>query len=82
MENQFFVCVYFDGEILTTTAGCIFECRKQVAMSFNKNISFDDIKERISKKFIDIVGKGSQTFLQVSSFDGSHKILRNRTCRR
>ena len=50
MENQFFVCVFFDGEILTTTVGCIFECRKQVAMNFNRNISFDDMKEKISEK--------------------------------
>ncbi|KAH1113699.1 hypothetical protein J1N35_007077 [Gossypium stocksii] len=50
MENKFFVCVYFDGEILTTSVGCIFECRKQVAMRFNRNISFDDMKEKISEK--------------------------------
>ncbi|PPD88816.1 hypothetical protein GOBAR_DD14222 [Gossypium barbadense] len=49
MENQFFICVYFDGEILITV-GCIFECRKQVAMRFNRNISFDDMKEKISEK--------------------------------
>ncbi|PPD86851.1 hypothetical protein GOBAR_DD16211 [Gossypium barbadense] len=50
MENQFFVCIYFDGKILTTTVGCIFECHKQVAMRFNRNISFDDMKGKISEK--------------------------------
>ncbi|PPD97882.1 hypothetical protein GOBAR_DD05084 [Gossypium barbadense] len=50
MENQFFVCVYFDGEILTTIVGCIIECCKQVTMRFNRNISFDDMKEKISEK--------------------------------
>ncbi|KAH1045984.1 hypothetical protein J1N35_036768 [Gossypium stocksii] len=50
MENKFVVCVYFDGEILTTSVGCIFECQKQVAMRFNRNISFDDMKEKISEK--------------------------------
>ncbi|KAH1065744.1 hypothetical protein J1N35_030731 [Gossypium stocksii] len=50
MENKFFVCVYFNGEILTTSVGCIFEYRKQVAIRFNRNISFDDMKEKISEK--------------------------------
>ncbi|KAK5832074.1 hypothetical protein PVK06_015874 [Gossypium arboreum] len=56
MENQFFVCVFFDGEILTTV-GCIFECRKQVAMRFSKNISFDDMKEKISEKIYKRCGR-------------------------
>ncbi|KAK5792548.1 hypothetical protein PVK06_033663 [Gossypium arboreum] len=57
MENQFFVCVFFDGEILTTTVGYIFECRKQVAMRFSKNISFDDMKEKISEKIYKRCGR-------------------------
>ncbi|PPD95066.1 hypothetical protein GOBAR_DD07906 [Gossypium barbadense] len=50
MDNQFFVCVYFDGIILTTIVGCIFECWQQIAMRFNRNILFDDMKEMISAK--------------------------------
>ena len=57
MENQFFECVYFDREILTTSVGCIFECRKQVAMRFNRNISFDDMKEKISEKIYKPCGR-------------------------
>ncbi|PPD98504.1 hypothetical protein GOBAR_DD04464 [Gossypium barbadense] len=37
MDDKFFVCVYFDGVILTTSVGCIFECRQQIAMRFNRN---------------------------------------------
>ncbi|KAH1040118.1 hypothetical protein J1N35_041861 [Gossypium stocksii] len=57
MDNQFFVCVCFDRIILTTTIGCIFECRQQIAMRFNRNVSLDDIKERISAKFVRRCGK-------------------------
>ncbi|PPD77748.1 hypothetical protein GOBAR_DD25330 [Gossypium barbadense] len=52
MDNQFFVYVYFDGIILTTTIGCIFECPQQIVMRFNRNVSFDDMKEMISAKII------------------------------
>ncbi|KAL1135786.1 hypothetical protein V6Z11_A12G195700 [Gossypium hirsutum] len=57
MDNQFFVCVYFDGIILTTTVGCIVECRQQIAMRFNRNVSFDDIKEIISAKIVRRCGR-------------------------
>ncbi|PPD97056.1 hypothetical protein GOBAR_DD05916 [Gossypium barbadense] len=52
MDNQFFVCVYFDGIILITIVGCIFECQQQIAMRFNRNVSFDDMKEMISAKIV------------------------------
>ncbi|KAH1113842.1 hypothetical protein J1N35_007220 [Gossypium stocksii] len=48
MDNQFFVCVYCGGIILTTTVGCIFECRQQIAMRFNRNVLLDDMKGRIN----------------------------------
>ncbi|KAK5835366.1 hypothetical protein PVK06_011054 [Gossypium arboreum] len=57
MDNQFFVCVYFDGIILTTTVGCIFECRQQIAMRFNRNVSFDDMKGIISAKIVRRCGR-------------------------
>ncbi|PPD73219.1 hypothetical protein GOBAR_DD29856 [Gossypium barbadense] len=57
MDNQFFVCVYFDGIILTTTVGCIFERRQQIAMRFNRNVSFDDMKEMISAKIVRRCGR-------------------------
>ncbi|PPD93927.1 hypothetical protein GOBAR_DD09028 [Gossypium barbadense] len=52
MDNQFFICIHFNGIILTTTVGCIFECRQQITMRFNRNVSFDDIKELISAKIV------------------------------
>ncbi|PPD85337.1 hypothetical protein GOBAR_DD17731 [Gossypium barbadense] len=52
MDNQFFVCVYFDREILRTTVGCIFEFHQQIAMRFNRNMSVDDMKEIISAKIV------------------------------
>ncbi|KAK5833485.1 hypothetical protein PVK06_017325 [Gossypium arboreum] len=57
MDNQFFVCVYFDGIILTTTVGCIFECRQQIAMRFNRNVSLDDMKGRINVKIVRRCGR-------------------------
>ncbi|KAH1091735.1 hypothetical protein J1N35_018992 [Gossypium stocksii] len=57
MDNQFFACVYFDGIILTTTVGCIFECRQQITMRFNKNVSLDDMKGRINAKIIRHCGR-------------------------
>ncbi|KAH1058001.1 hypothetical protein J1N35_036066 [Gossypium stocksii] len=57
MDNQFFVCVYFDGIILTTTVGCIFECRQQIAMRFNRNVSLDDMKGRINAKIVRRCGR-------------------------
>ncbi|KAK5842521.1 hypothetical protein PVK06_004890 [Gossypium arboreum] len=57
MDNQFFVCVYFDGIILTTTVGCIFECRQQIAMRFNRNVSLDDMKGRINVKIVRRYGR-------------------------
>ncbi|PPD94106.1 hypothetical protein GOBAR_DD08879 [Gossypium barbadense] len=50
MEAKFLVCVYFDGVILTTSVGCVFECRQQIAMRFNRNVSFDEMKARINAK--------------------------------
>ncbi|KAH1097211.1 hypothetical protein J1N35_014132 [Gossypium stocksii] len=52
MDNQFFVCVYFDGIILTITIECIFECRQQIAMRFNRNVLLDDMKGRINAKIV------------------------------
>ncbi|PPE02148.1 hypothetical protein GOBAR_DD00841 [Gossypium barbadense] len=57
MDNQFFVSVYFNGIILTTTVGCIFECRQQIAMRFNRYVSFDDMKEMISAKIVRRCGR-------------------------
>ncbi|PPD98687.1 hypothetical protein GOBAR_DD04271 [Gossypium barbadense] len=57
MDDKFFVCVYFDGIILTITVGCIFECRQQIAMRFNRNISLDDMKGRINAKIVRHCGK-------------------------
>ncbi|KAK5793514.1 hypothetical protein PVK06_034663 [Gossypium arboreum] len=57
MDNQFFVCIYFDGIILTTTIGCIFECRQQIAMRFNRNVSLYDMKERVSTKIVRRCGR-------------------------
>ncbi|PPD77733.1 hypothetical protein GOBAR_DD25340 [Gossypium barbadense] len=57
MDNQFFVCIYFDGVIMTTTIGCIFECRQQITMRFNRNVSFDAMKERISVKIVRRCGR-------------------------
>ncbi len=48
MDAKFLVCVYFDGVILTTSVGCVFECRQQIAMRFNRNVSFDEMKARIN----------------------------------
>ncbi len=50
MDAKFLVCVYFDGVILTTSVGCVFECRQQIAMRFNRNVSFDEMKARINAK--------------------------------
>ncbi|KAH1114549.1 hypothetical protein J1N35_007927 [Gossypium stocksii] len=57
MDNQFFVYVYFDGVMLTTIVGCIFDCCKQIAMRFNRNVLFDDMKERISAKIVRHYGR-------------------------
>ncbi|KAH1081993.1 hypothetical protein J1N35_021754 [Gossypium stocksii] len=57
MDNQFFVCVYFDGIILTTTVGCIFECQQQIEMRFNRNVSLDDMKGRINAKIVRRCGR-------------------------
>lgn len=58
MDNQFFVCVYFDGVILTTV-GCIFECRQQVAIRFNRNVLVNDMKEKINVKILRCCGRRS-----------------------
>ncbi|PPD72415.1 hypothetical protein GOBAR_DD30680 [Gossypium barbadense] len=50
MDAKFLVCVYFDGVILTTSVGCVFECRQQIAMRFNRNVLFDEMKARINAK--------------------------------
>ncbi|PPD72727.1 hypothetical protein GOBAR_DD30370 [Gossypium barbadense] len=50
MDAKFLVCVYFNGVILTTSDGCVFECRQQIAMRFNRNVSFDEMKARINAK--------------------------------
>ncbi|PPD77201.1 hypothetical protein GOBAR_DD25866 [Gossypium barbadense] len=50
MDAKFLVCVYFDGVILTTSVGCVFECRQQIAMRFNRNVSFDEMKAMINAK--------------------------------
>ncbi|PPE02186.1 hypothetical protein GOBAR_DD00784 [Gossypium barbadense] len=52
MDAKFFVCIYFDGVILTTSVGCVFECRQQIAMRFNRNVSFDEMKARINAKIL------------------------------
>ncbi|KAH1129874.1 hypothetical protein J1N35_001252 [Gossypium stocksii] len=57
MDDQFFVCVYFNGIILTTTVGCIFECRKQISMRFNRNVLLDDMKGRINAKIVRHCGR-------------------------
>ncbi|KAK5818120.1 hypothetical protein PVK06_023051 [Gossypium arboreum] len=57
MDNQLFVCVYFDGIILTTTVGCISECRQQIAMRFNRNVSLDGMKGRINAKIVRRCGR-------------------------
>ncbi|PPD96333.1 hypothetical protein GOBAR_DD06645 [Gossypium barbadense] len=57
MDDKFFVCVYFDGIILTTTVGCIFECRQQIAMRFNRNVSLDDMKGMINAKIVRRYGR-------------------------
>ncbi|KAH1098491.1 hypothetical protein J1N35_015412 [Gossypium stocksii] len=57
MDDKFFVCVYFDGIILKTTVGCIFECWQQIAMRFNRNVSLDDMKERINAKIVKHCGR-------------------------
>ncbi|PPD79265.1 hypothetical protein GOBAR_DD23814 [Gossypium barbadense] len=50
MDAKFLVCVYFDGVILTTSVGCVFECQQQIVMRFNRNVSFDEMKARINAK--------------------------------
>ncbi|PPD90445.1 hypothetical protein GOBAR_DD12631 [Gossypium barbadense] len=50
MDAKFLVCVYFDRVILTTSVGCVFECRQQIAMRFNRNVSFDEMKAMINAK--------------------------------
>ncbi|PPE01164.1 hypothetical protein GOBAR_DD01807 [Gossypium barbadense] len=57
MDNQFFVCVYSDRVILITTVGCIFECRRKIEIRFNRNVSVDDMKGRISAKFVRCCGR-------------------------
>ncbi|PPD69685.1 hypothetical protein GOBAR_DD33438 [Gossypium barbadense] len=62
MDDKFFVCVYFDGIILTRIVGCIFECRQQIAMRFNRNVSLDDMKGRIYAKIIRRCGRRISNF--------------------
>ncbi|PPD76336.1 hypothetical protein GOBAR_DD26731 [Gossypium barbadense] len=57
MDDKFFVCVYFDGVILTTSVGCVFECRQQIAMRFNRNVSLDEMKARINAKILKRCGR-------------------------
>ncbi|PPD89378.1 hypothetical protein GOBAR_DD13662 [Gossypium barbadense] len=57
MDAKFFVCVYFDGVILTTSVGCVFECRQQIAVKFNRNVSFDEMKAMINAKILRRCGK-------------------------
>ncbi|KAH1113919.1 hypothetical protein J1N35_007297 [Gossypium stocksii] len=57
MDNHFFVCNCFDGITLTTTVGCIFECRQQIVMRFNRNISLNEMKRRINAKIVRRCGK-------------------------
>lgn len=45
IDNQLFICVYFDGVIFIIIVGCIFECHQQIAMRFNRNVSVDDMKK-------------------------------------
>ncbi|PPD75102.1 hypothetical protein GOBAR_DD27971 [Gossypium barbadense] len=57
MDDKFFVCVYFDGIILTTTVGCIFECWQPIVMRFNRNVSLDDMKGMINAKIVRRCGR-------------------------
>ncbi|XP_052490499.1 uncharacterized protein LOC128042971 [Gossypium raimondii] len=57
MDAKFFVCVYFDGVILTTSVGSVFECQQQIAMRFNRNVSFDEMKAMINVKILRRCGR-------------------------
>lgn len=52
MNNQFFIYIYFEGIILQTAIGCIFESRQQIGMKFNKNVKLNDMKQKISAKIV------------------------------
>ncbi|PPD83766.1 hypothetical protein GOBAR_DD19287 [Gossypium barbadense] len=52
-----FLCIYFDGVILTISVGCVFECLQQIAMRFNRNVSLDEMKAMINAKILRRCGR-------------------------
>lgn len=50
MENRFFAAIHFNGVILETIVGCIFETHQKIGMRFNRNVSISDMKEKVSEK--------------------------------
>ncbi|KAK5771008.1 hypothetical protein PVK06_047177 [Gossypium arboreum] len=42
---------------LNLRVGCIFECRQQIAMRYNRNVSLDDMKGRINAKIVSRCGR-------------------------
>ncbi|PPD88061.1 hypothetical protein GOBAR_DD15002 [Gossypium barbadense] len=57
MDNQFFAAIHFDGVILKTTVGCKFETCQKIGMRFNKNVSIDNMKEKINAKIARCCGR-------------------------
>ncbi|KAH1047499.1 hypothetical protein J1N35_038283 [Gossypium stocksii] len=57
MKNQFFAAIHFDGIILETTVGCIFETCQKIRMRFNRNVPIGDMKEKVSEKFSQRCGR-------------------------